>query len=758
MVDDQPARLLSYEAVLAGLDVECVRALSGEEALEKLLKEEFVVIVLDVNMPGMDGFEVARRVRQHPRLERTPIIFVTAVHGTEMDRLKGYEVGAIDYIAVPLVPEILRSKVAILVELHQRRSELRELNQALAEARTRMVHHHEEALAASEAQLKAIVEHPSDVTVLLEAERDTAGVIRNWVYRNANANALRYLGRSREQLLGRRITEVLGEHAERGMALCNRALETGQPIRYEAVWCGTDFLVTVFSGGGNWVVSSGVDISERKQMERELRAGRAEVTCVTENAEVNLAHCDRDSRFLFVNRTYARRFGKTPEELIGKRIDEVAGAAAYSALEPYVRRVLANERVEFEIEVPYETLRNRFVHCIYVPDRDESSGEVHGFVAAITDVTERRQLENKLREADRRKDDFLAMLAHELRNPVAPIASASEALARMFVEDEKGRELVSIVQRQVLNLSRLLDDLLDVARITQGRIQLRLEVVALEECIDLALETAGPLIRERRHQLTLGRTREKVFVSSDRVRLAQCLASLLTNAAKYTDVGGEIRIHPYIDAEHAVIEVTDSGVGMSADFLPQAFELFAQSDRTLDRAQGGLGIGLSVCRQLMEMQGGTVTARSAGLGQGATFTLRMPLAARLPERARAALRVASRQRILIVDDNRDAADALALLLELEGHEVKTVYSAEDALQVLAVFAPQLALLDIGLPGISGYELARRVREQAGRAVKLVAVSGYGQTEDRERSTQAGFDVHLVKPVVITDLKRVLIRD
>ena len=628
LVDDQPARLLAYEAVLHGLGVRCVRALSGPLALERLLEQEFAAILLDVNMPEMDGFEVARLVREHPRLERTPIIFVTAVNVSELDRLKGYELGAIDYIAVPVVPEILRSKVAVLVELHQRRGQLQALNVELNAARAKLDAEHEKAIAERDAQVQALFEHPTDLYLILRAERDAAGAIVDWTYTNVNRNAVAMIGRPHEQIIGHRMSEVLPERAEFAAALCKRVIESHETVRYETVFNGRELDVTLFATGPDHVVST------------------------------------------------------------------------------------------------------------------------------TRDVTEQRKLQAALQDNDRRKDEFLAMLAHELRNPVAPIANSAELLSRL-VPHENQRTLVGIIQRQAVHLGRLLDDLLDVARITQRRIELRREVIDMASCVQLAIETAEPLIRGKGHQLTLTQMLEPIYVSADKVRLGQCIANMLVNAAKYTPEGGEIRVRPYIDGNTAVVEISDNGIGIAPEFLPRIFELFAQSERGLDRSQGGLGVGLTVCKQIVEMHGGSVAASSEGVNRGATFTVRLPLAQQPAAATRPAeLQPDSLLRVLIVDDNRDAADSLAMLLQFEGRQTLCVYSGEEALQVLAAFNPQLVLLDIGLPGIDGYEVARRLKAAAAE-LHVIALSGYGQLEDRQRSAAAGFDGHLVKPVDLAALKHAL---
>jgi signal transduction histidine kinase len=628
LVDDQPARLLSYEAILLGLGVQCVRALSGAQALERLLEQEFAAILLDVHMPEMDGFEVARLVREHPRMERTPIIFVTAVNVSELDRLKGYELGAIDYIAVPVVPEILRSKVAVLVELHQRRGQLKAVNAALSVARAQLDAEHQKALAERDAQLQAIFEHPTDLTAILKAERDASGQIVDWIYVSANRNATALLNLPREQVIGRRMSELVPDRAAKGSEQCKHVLATGEIVRYESRFADRDLVVTLFAAGKDCVISS------------------------------------------------------------------------------------------------------------------------------VQDVTEQRRLQAALEETDRRKDEFLAMLAHELRNPVAPIATAAELLSRL-VTPENQQTLVGIIQRQAVHLGRLLDDLLDVARITQGRVELKREVVDVGACIQLAIETAEPLIRSKGHRLTVTQTLGAIYVSVDKVRLAQCMANVLVNAAKYTPDGGEICIRSYVDGQHVVVDIQDNGIGIAPEFLPRIFDLFTQAERGLDRSQGGLGVGLTVCKQIIEMHGGTVVASSPGWDRGATLTMRIPIAERSMVEAAASPQTSdSLLRVLIVDDNRDAADSLAMLLQFEGRQTLCAYSGEAALQQVAAYEPQLVLLDIGLPGLDGYEVARRLKADFPK-LRVIALSGYGQVEDRQRSAAAGFDAHLVKPVDLDALKRAL---
>lgn len=369
-----------------------------------------------------------------------------------------------------------------------------------------------------------------------------------------------------------------------------------------------------------------------------------------------------------------------------------------------------------------------------------------------------RQSEEALDEANRRKDEFLAMLAHELRNPLAPIGNASAILSQMLPADERAHLVIGMIKRQVKQLTRLVDDLLDVSRITQGRIQLEQRSVDLAGVITQALETVEPQLREKRHKLAVtASSYQPLYVQGDFARLVQCVGNILANAIKYTEPEGEVAVRTHGDERTAYIEVSDTGTGIAPELLPRIFDLFVQSERTLDRSQGGLGIGLAVVKRLIEMHKGEVSARSAGVGRGATFEIRLPRIARpaLAD-ADAALFASAPRRVLIVDDNKDAANSLAMLLKLQGHETHVVYSAREALACVETFKPDVGLLDVGLPEMHGYELAKRLR--AGpqmQGLRLVALTGYGQAEDRQRALAAGFDHHLVKPVDLDALERTL---
>ena len=365
---------------------------------------------------------------------------------------------------------------------------------------------------------------------------------------------------------------------------------------------------------------------------------------------------------------------------------------------------------------------------------------------------EAARLNARLHEADRRKDEFLAMLAHELRNPLAPIVMAMEMLRRPNVAVELRERQLAMMSRQVLQMSRLVEDLLDVSRVSRGRIELRRQRLAVRAVVGDAVEASRPLLAARHHQLTVFNTPEPLAVDGDPIRLTQVLTNLLHNAAKFTDSGGRLTLRTSRQGGDVVISLQDSGIGIAADMLPRIFDLFAQVPVTIDRSRGGLGIGLTLVRTLVELHGGHVSAESPGIGQGTTFSIRLPLAVD----AGAAVvgtstafhgATTSPVRVLVVDDNEDAADSVAEILRLQGHEAVAAYHGDTALQLAAEFDADLILLDLGLPGIDGFELARRLRGIVRAETRLIALTGYGSDADRRRSREAGFDDHLVKPVL-----------
>ena len=370
------------------------------------------------------------------------------------------------------------------------------------------------------------------------------------------------------------------------------------------------------------------------------------------------------------------------------------------------------------------------------------------------------QSEKALREADRRKDDFLAVLAHELRNPLAPLRNALQIL-RMTAPQENAARVGDMMERQVEHMVRLVDDLMEVSRITRGKIQLRKEPVDVAQLIGIAVETSRPLIQAAGHRLHVKLPEEPLTLDGDSVRLTQVVSNLLNNSAKYTDEGGQIWLTVTRDADVVSISVRDTGAGIPNDMLPQVFELFTQVDRHANRSQGGLGIGLTLVRSLVEMHGGSVQARSDGAGRGSEFVVRLPLAQQQAAEQTSAPRhslgsMLAPQRVLVVDDNHDAADSLGALLRLLGADVQIAYNGTDALAALESYRPAVVLLDIGMPGMDGYDVVRRIRARPGsRDIAVIALTGWGQEADRKRTESAGFDYHLIKPADVNALESIL---
>jgi signal transduction histidine kinase/ActR/RegA family two-component response regulator len=368
-------------------------------------------------------------------------------------------------------------------------------------------------------------------------------------------------------------------------------------------------------------------------------------------------------------------------------------------------------------------------------------------------AVENTRLYQALRDADRRKDEFLATLAHELRNPLAPLRNALQIMKIPLVDAEAVQRSHEIMERQVQQLVRLVDDLLDVSRVMRGKIDLRIERIELAAVVARAIETVQSLIDDHQHDLTVRLPTESLPLDADPVRLTQVIGNLLANAAKYTEPGGRICLTAERDEKKAVLRIKDNGIGIAPHMLPRIFDLFVQADQTAARSQGGLGIGLTLVKNLVEMHNGTVEVRSEGLGRGSEFTVRLPLSAELvtadkspQEKSAHPHALSSGLKLLVVDDNQDAANTLAMLLKLEDHEVRVAFSGTAALEILKTYAADLVFLDIGMPGMDGYEVARRLREQPGmKHVVLAALTGWGQREDRRRTNEAGFNYHLVKP-------------
>lgn len=459
-----------------------------------------------------------------------------------------------------------------------------------------------------------------------------------------------------------------------------------------------------------------------------------------------------DYRFIEVNGSFERQAGM--RDVVGKRMLEFVPAIESHWLQNYGKVALTGEGIRFSGE--YKGLHRFFDVYAF-----RANGWPERHVAVLfADVTKRTLAEKALREADQRKDQFLALLAHELRNPLAAIRNAVQILLRDEGDAQTGRSASEILNRQVEHMIRQVDDLLDVSRISRGKIELRKDRAELASVVNHAVETVRPFCESLSHELTVTLPPKPVFLLGDPIRLAQIVGNLLNNACKFTDRGGRIWLIGDVQGNQVVIRVRDTGIGLAREQRDRIFELFAQVDSSLERARDGLGLGLTLVKKLVEVHDGTVEARSAGLGKGSEFVVRLPLlsglapaAAREPSRVKPEKTVS--RRILVVDDNRDSAHSLAMLLKLWGHKVDTAYDGLEAIERAASFRADIILLDIGMPRLNGYEAARRIRRQGQKGLRLVALTGWGQEEDRLLSEEAGFDAHLVKPVDLDALTKLL---
>lgn len=690
IVDDLPEKLLVLESILEELGENVVKANSGAEALRLVLAHDFAVILLDVYMPGMNGFETAALIRQRRKSAHTPIIFITAFTD-EMHTAQGYSMGAVDYILSPIVPEILRTKVKVFVDLYRMTQQVRQQ----ADERVALAREQAARAAAEEATRRSnfLAEASKVLSSSLDYEATVRGLLRL---------SVPYLG---------------------DLTAITLADEQGRPRQTELAW--SDAL----RGTCALSVPAPEGLHERlsEAIRRVLESGRLEYTPdlppgmsalpalgVTVNGQtatetpIPQPQPDFDLRALILIPLLAR--------------DRALGVLSL-AMGPSGRRYNSSDLALAE--------------------------DLAGRAAIALDNA---RLYRNVQESDRHKNEFLSMLAHELRNPLAPIRNAVQLLRMLDAGAAEAPSLHEIIERQVQQLVRLVDDLLDLSRITRGKIHLQMECVQVSEVVARAVETSRPLIDARKHELAILLPPEPLCVRGDPVRLAQVLSNLLNNAAKYTEEGGTIQLKVERHEENLIVRVRDNGVGIPAHMLSSIFELFTQVDRSLDRSQGGLGIGLTLVHKLVEMHGGRVEAFSEGPSCGSEFVVSLPLLIATPPSASATPPPATapvsspRRRVLVVDDNTDAARSLAMLLEMGGHEVRCCYDGQTGLTEAETFRPEAVLLDIGLPELDGLEVARRLRalDLSPRPL-LVALTGYGQADDVRRSREAGFDHHLVKP-------------
>jgi PAS domain S-box-containing protein len=658
LVDDEPRNLTVLETVLADPSYRLVRAESAEQALLALVSEEFALLILDIHMPGMSGFELAQLIKQRKKTAGVPIIFLTAYYSEDQHVLEGYGTGAVDYLHKPINPTILRSKVAVFAELHRKSRESERANRTLQ----------------------------NEVTARRRAD---------------------------EQL------RQLNDELERRVAERTATLQ---------------------------------------QREREMRS-------LADNTPDILTRFDQELRYVFVNSAIEKATGQPPNSFLGQAIRDVGMPDDVCDLWEQALRFVFETKKHRSIEFGYVGSGGMRRYATRMVPEFGPSGETEFVLGVTQDITDRKRAEEALKHADRRKDEFLATLAHELRNPLAPLRTGLHVLnmsrdAAVAVDTQK------MMDRQLSHMVRLIDDLLDVSRITSDKLTLRKERVSLRALVETAVEASRPVVEAAGHAMTVSLPEEPIWLDADPTRLAQVVSNLLTNAAKYTPERGCIQLVARREGAEVAVRVTDTGLGIPPGMLGAVFEMFAQVNRTLDRAQGGLGIGLALVKRLVELHCGTITAESPGLGQGSSFTVRLPLVEphagdTEPETTppvTSAQPLRSGRRVLVVDDNVDGAESLARVLQFGGHDTRTAHSGPEALDAARPFKPEVVFLDIGLPGMNGYEVARRLRgEPSLRGAVLVALTGWGTEDDKRQSREAGFDFHLTKPAEVTAIESILAR-
>ncbi len=514
------------------------------------------------------------------------------------------------------------------------------------------------------------------------------------------------------------------------------------------IWSlSTTTMIKEASGRPPCLIGIVEDITSRKLAEE----AQARLVAVIASSDDSIISMTLEGVVLSWNRGAELMYGYSAGEMIGHTTAVLIPENRLDEEPAILRRIRARERIEH-----FETVRRRkdgglLDVSIAVSPIEDTRGNIIGASKITRDITESKRAEAALRETDRRKDEFLATLAHELRNPLAPIRQAALVSRAEGASDAQKRWSHDVISRQVHHMSLLLDDLLDVSRITRGTLELRLEMADLRDIVDAAVEAARPSIDAKRHGFSVQLPDHPLQILVDPLRMAQILSNLLTNAAKYTDAAGRIELRAHYSDEQVTVVVTDSGIGIPRAAIKSVFEMFSQVKSAQDRSEGGLGIGLALAKGLVELHGGSIEARSAGIGRGSQFIMRLPRRAHdiksTSDAARGRHAPAAPRRILVADDNRDAAESLAMLLQIDGHELRVEYDGRGAMAAFADFTPQVALLDIGMPGFNGYEVARRVRErEAGDAVVLIALTGWGQERDREMALAAGFNHHFTKPI------------
>jgi PAS domain S-box-containing protein len=754
---DRPVSDPVVETVSRELGHELVRAGSGDEGLLKASATDFALILVGYSGQVALLLSTIRALRAHPRSSHTPVVVlgVPAEPGFTLDPL--YEAGAIAVVAAPVSPTVLKAKARFYLEAFATANERRRAEAALRETSARL----EATIAAAEV---------ATWTWDIPADRVSADERMGLLF-----------GIPPEHLQGAPVDAYLApihpEDVAQVRDIITRALRREVP--YE-----TTFRLRGAAGGWRWAIARGqvefdphgqpqrlrgvvIDATRRIEAEEQLRASEERYRTLFESIDEGVCVIEMlydeagnpcDYRYLETNRAFEAHTGV--KAAAGKTVRELRPEHEAHWYELFGRVAETGEPMRFTNQT-----RGRW-YDVYAA-RIGGPGS-HRVAVLFNDITERREAEDELRrlaaglaEADRMKTEFLATLAHELRNPLAPLRNGLQLLRSAGADPAAAQRVQDIMDRQLSHLVHLVDDLLDVARITRGQVDLRREWVDLGQVLSGAVDTSMPLIEAARHKLEVRLPPEPLQLYADPTRITQVVSNLLNNAARYTPRGGRITLSAAREGDQAVISVADDGIGIPQAALSDVFKLFTQVGSAPQRGHGGLGIGLSLVRSFVELHGGSVSAASGGPDAGSVFTVRLPLAAgdtpALPrvEPAPGAA-AASGLRVLVVDDNRDAAETLSALLDVMGHAAPVANDGHQALRMMRSFRPQVVFLDIGMPGMSGYEVASAIRrEPEYDNVTLVALTGWGGELDREKSANAGFDLHLTKPATINAIEQVL---
>ncbi|MGQ0811653.1 MAG: ATP-binding protein [Nitrospiraceae bacterium] len=726
LVADDNADMREYVRRLLATQYEVVVAADGVEALKAVQHQPPDLILTDVMMPRMDGFALLAELRSRAETKTLPVIMLSARAGEE-SRIEGLRSGADDYLIKPFSAHELMARVGTHLEMSRIRREAGE-------------------------RVTSILDSITDGFVTFD---------RDWRFVYVNAQAERMNGMSRAALLGKTIWEVFPaaigttlEHEYR------RAVAEHVCVDFESYYEPWDrwFTIRAYPTADGGLSAYFQDVTDRRRIEQTLRKSEQNLSDFFDNATVGLHWVGPDGIILRANQAELDLLGYRQDEYVGHHITEfhedrsaiddmLSQLSQGKTLDGYSARLRHKSGHIKDVLISSNVLwdNGRFVHtrCFTL------------------DVTERKKAEEALREADRRKDEFLATLAHELRNPLAPLRNAAAIITQASSSDVRVLRARDMIGRQVETLTRLVDDLLDVSRITTGKIVLRKTRLDVATVVERAVEICRSAIEAKRQDLQIVLPQSLIFMNGDLVRLTQVLANILNNASKFTPEGGHICVTVQQEIEDVVIRIRDNGSGIAPEILPHIFALFVQADRSLDRSLGGLGLGLTLVRQLMALHGGTVEAVSEGIGKGSEFVMRLPVIHVTQEQEQEQeqerkMCAADHHRILVVDDNLDGAESLALLLKLKGHEAVIAEDGPTALRTVPIFKPSIVLLDLGLPEMDGHEVARRLRAAYPQdRFTLIALTGYGQEEDRRRTKEAGFDHHLVKPVDPKTLDRLM---